>query len=195
VAFGGTTASSFTIISATSMTAMVGSGASGKITVTNATATATSAKSFTVNNIADTPWSNPTDNAALVYVPEGSFIMGTPYDAAWWNPPCTQQVTLSGYWIYKYQVTVAQYRAFCASTGHALPPWPGSTCSWSKYSDWTAPALQQMPIVNVTWFDCAAYATWAGVSLPTEAQYEYAASGPLGNNYPWGGTATSEDPK
>jgi len=51
-----------------------------------------------------------------------------------------------------------------------------------------------MPIVDVTWYDCAAYATWAGVSLPTEAQYEYAVRGPQGNNYPWGGTATAADP-
>ena len=51
-----------------------------------------------------------------------------------------------------------------------------------------------MPIVNVAWADAQAYATWAGVSLPTEAQYEYAARGPAENNYPWGGTATAADP-
>jgi len=51
-----------------------------------------------------------------------------------------------------------------------------------------------MPMVNVTWNDCKAYADWAGVQLPTEAQYEYAVRGPLGNNYPWGGTATAADP-
>jgi len=197
VAFGGTPATAFTIVSATSLTATVRSDAnSGKITVTNATAMASSATSFTVKN-SPGPNTNPTDNAAMVWVPAGSFTMGSPYgdvSDAGNGSPTTQQVTLAGYWIYKYQVTVAQYRAFCSSTGHALPPWPGSQYSWSDSSDWTAPVLQQMPIVNVTWYDCAAYAAWAGVSLPTAAQYEYAARGPQENNYPWGGVATATDP-
>jgi len=121
----------------------------------------------------------------------------------------TQQVTLSGYWIYKYQVTVAQYLAFLTAnpnyispdSGSHLPPWPGpwtdysgNSISWCNSSRWTDPAMQQMPIVNVSWNDATAYATWAGVSLPTEAQYEYAARGPQENNYPWGGTATAADP-
>jgi len=135
---------------------------------------------------------NQNDGAALVWVPGGSFTMGTLFSAA--GPmPTVQRVTLTGYWIYQYQVTVAQYRAFCAATSHALPSFP-TGYSWTGYSDWTASALQQMPIVNVSWFDCRDYADWAGVQLPTEAQYEYAARGPLGNNYPWGGAATAVDP-
>ena len=102
-------------------------------------------------------------------------------------------MTLSGYWIYTYAVTVAQYRAFCAATGHTLPRWPGDQFSWRGKSGWDALALQQHPIVDVTWFDAQAYADWAGVTLPTEAQREYAARGPQGNNYPWGGTATAAD--
>jgi len=135
---------------------------------------------------------NPIDGAEMVWVPGGAFTMGTEY--AWWDPPLTQQVTLSGYWIYKYEVTVAQYRAFCAATGRVLPFWPGNTWSWAGKSGWADPALQHHPIVNVTWYDARDYAAWAGVTLPTEAQWEYAARGPQGNNYPWGGTATAADP-
>ncbi|MEI7834060.1 MAG: SUMF1/EgtB/PvdO family nonheme iron enzyme [bacterium] len=152
---------------------------------------------------------NSKDNATMVWVPGNSFTMGTEYDARW-NGPHTQQVTLSGYWIYQNDVTVAQYRAFCTDTGHALPTWPGDQFNFdprymrqfpwtSPYFCWTGtgwsdPALQQHPIVNVSWGDAKAYADWAGVHLPTEAQWEYAARGPLGRNYPTGGTATANDP-
>ena len=86
-----------------------------------------------------------------------------------------------------------QYLAFCAATGRNLPPWPGNNGSWTGKSGWSDPLLQQHPIVDVAWFDAKAYADWAGVLLPTEAQWEYAARGEQGNNYPWGGTATVSD--
>ncbi len=72
---------------------------------------------------------NPKDGAALVWVPAEEFVMGSKDNEGSSNERPQRKVYLDGYWLYKYEVTVAQYRAFCAATGRALPPFP-SGYSW-----------------------------------------------------------------
>jgi len=114
---------------------------------------------------------NPQDGAQMVYVPAGEFTMGA---GKFFTDAPEHIVNLSGYWIYKTPVTVTQYRAFCQATSRAMPTAPN--WGWRDHH----------PMVNVTWADATEYAQWAGVSLPTEAQWEKAARGTDGRTYPWG---------
>jgi len=109
---------------------------------------------------------NPKDGATMVYVPAGDFLMGSDLSQ--------HTVYLNSYWIYQTEVTVAQYRKFCQVTDRQMPAEP----SWKWQDD--------HPIENVSWEDAAAYAQWAGATLPTEAQWEKAARGTDGRVYPWG---------
>jgi len=120
---------------------------------------------------------NPIDDAVMVYIPAGEFIMGSDKskdNLASDDELPQRNVYLDGYWIYKHEVTVAQYRKFCQDTGQQMPSAP----SWGWQDD--------HPIVRVTWSDAGAYCKWASVELPTEAQWEKAARSTDGRIWPWG---------
>jgi len=114
-------------------------------------------------------WVNRQDGAEMVYVPAGEFLMGSKEGEGASEEHPQHKVYLDGYWIYKTEVTVAQYRKFCQATGRQMPREPDTH-----------------PVVNVNWDDATAYAQWAGAALPTEAQWEKAARGTDGRQYPWG---------
>ena len=116
----------------------------------------------------------PMDGKEMVYVPSGAFLMGSPEGKGEPEERPQHWVYLDGFWIDKTAVTVAEYRKFCQSTGRAVPP----VATWAK--------LDTCPIMNVAWEEAAAYAAWAGKQLPTEAQWEKAARGTDGRQYPWG---------
>jgi len=135
-------------------------------------------------------WVNPKDGMEMVYIAPGEFILGTSdaqVDAVLGGdrlmfgsaqPGC--RVSLAGYWIGRTEVTFGQYWRFCAETGHSFPKDPeGLTFS-------PAPKLESWPVLCVCWQDAFKYSEWAGLRLPTEAEWEKAARGTDGRFFPWG---------
>ncbi|NJL27691.1 MAG: SUMF1/EgtB/PvdO family nonheme iron enzyme [Thermoanaerobaculia bacterium] len=133
---------------------------------------------------------NEKDGSVLIYVPVGVYTLGTNEDLEayreedrhWPKPEHT--VRLTPYWIGKYPVTNAQYRRFLEANPRQKEP-----DSWND-KQFNEP---EQPVVGVSWMEAIAYCRWAGLELPSEAQWEAAARGIDRRSYPWGNEKPSPE--
>lgn len=139
-----------------------------------------------------------TPGSPMVLLPRTTFQMGShqvevqlAYEACRQEPlggQCRQDlfenemaihpVTLSSYWIDRYEVTVEEYdRCVEARVCEAVPYHEGGM----RFR-----AQPTFPVSLVNWNDAQTYCKFAGKRLPTEAEWERAARGPRSRRFPWG---------
>jgi formylglycine-generating enzyme required for sulfatase activity/tRNA A-37 threonylcarbamoyl transferase component Bud32 len=131
-------------------------------------------------------WTRPADGMTMLYVPEGEFEMGSnTYD----DEKPVHTVYLDAYWMDMTEVTNAMYEK-CVNDGDCDPP--QNTSSYTHSSYYGNSQYDDYPVIYVDWNQATAYCEWAGARLPTEAEWEKAASWDDDKQekraYPWGDT-------
>jgi formylglycine-generating enzyme required for sulfatase activity len=121
------------------------------------------------------------DPVRMVTIEAGEFLMGNPEGVGRADEWPQRPVYLDTFAIDQVEVTNERYMAFVATTGHRNPPNPYGTGPLLS-----AEGIEQLPVVQVTWYDAKAYCSWAKKRLPTEAEWEKAARGTDGRKFPWG---------
>lgn len=139
-----------------------------------------------------TPTATPTPTATInpaeeILIPAGTFQMGC--DAT--NPAETcnpseqplHSVTLNAFFIDKYEVTNARYKA-CVDAGRCKLPENLNSATHAPY--YGVPAFADYPVIRVTWTEARDFCERQGKRLPTEAEWERVARGNTDTRvYPW----------
>ncbi len=107
------------------------------------------------------------DGVTMVQVPTGCFTMGDSAMAA--HRPAHRQCFDAAFWIDKYEVTQADFARLGGVQANS-PTFSGD----------------DLPVVNITWFEANTFCESRGGRLPSEVEWEYAARGPDDWLYPWG---------
>jgi formylglycine-generating enzyme required for sulfatase activity/tRNA A-37 threonylcarbamoyl transferase component Bud32 len=128
-------------------------------------------------------------NKGLIYSTGGKFTVGSK-EASDKNPE--REVTVSPFYIEKFEVTNEQYRKFVEDTGHEAP------LNWQQGRP--PRGKEKQPVVWVTYQDAVQFCKWRSEKegtiyrLPAEAEWEIASSydGQKKSTYPWGDQFSKE---
>jgi formylglycine-generating enzyme len=140
----------------------------------------------------------------MILIPGGSFQMGS--DDGESNEKPVHSVAVGDFYLGKYEVTVAEFRAFVEAKGYKTDAekdggsygYEGTVWEKIEGRNWRhdpegKPSQDKHPVINVSWNDATAYCQWLSQKtgqtyrLPTEAEWEYAAgNGSRHTQYIWG---------
>lgn len=117
--------------------------------------------------------------SGMVFIPGGRFVMGRDRKDggdAYESP--SHEVIVVPFYIDAFEVTREEYQK-CVDAKVCRPPfgWTGNLFP---------PNTGRWPVTGVGWADANDYANWVGKSLPSEEEWEYAATGRQVRRYPWG---------
>jgi formylglycine-generating enzyme required for sulfatase activity len=119
----------------------------------------------------------------MVLIPAGEFTMGTDSPSAKPNERPAHRVFLDAFAIDRTEVTVREYKR-CIAAGACRKITSGDSAISDE--EWFATYEDDEPMREVSWPDANGYCGWVGKRLPTEAEWEKAASGPKNYLNPWG---------
>jgi ergothioneine biosynthesis protein EgtB len=134
----------------------------------------------------------------MIFIPAGEFQQGNESVEALDNERPIHSIYVNDYWIDRYPVTHQDYRSFIQAGGYQNPQWWSQEgWQWLQTSCINAPlywtnhsTYDNHPVCGVSWYEADAYARFVGKRLPTESEWEKAASwNPATQErflYPWG---------
>ncbi len=159
-------------------------------------------------------WTRPTDGMTMLYVPGGTFMMGSSeaeIDSAfelceqyrgegecqrsWFDDETpAHEVQVGDFWLDQHEVTNSQFVLFLNEEGNQEEggvTWleDGSSAALIEEVDGIfqpKAGFEARPVIELSWYGANAYCQWIGGRLPTEAEWEYAARGSDGRIFPWG---------